>query len=800
MDTERICPSCRKLLAPDAPMGLCPECLVRAGFPTASGTEAGVPGGFTPPATQEVGRLFPQLEVLELIGRGGMGAVYKAWQKQLKRFVALKILPPGIGNEAAFAVRFTREAQALAQLNHPGIVTIYEFGQVQDDAAPSSESGRSRLYFFLMELVDGVSLRQLMKNGRVAPREALAIVPQICDALQYAHDQGIVHRDIKPENILLDRRGRVKVADFGLAKIVGTECGRLGRSGAPNTDNPDRLGARVTDDVAAPGTGALRDLTDAGKVMGTPRYMSPEQISAPGEVDHRADIYALGVVFYQMLTGELPEKNIEPPSKKVQVDVRLDEVVLRALEKEPALRYQQASIFKTQLETIAQSDRPAGGQQSSGMPSRVVPWLRTGRVVWVGIAAALVLMAGYFFLAKPLSLPETNSGRVQPSPSPSQTNSAQGRPPPSPSELARAATSQLIQVGLAKPTEPWVWNELEHRSLSSNEVAQIMTGLTDWLRREHPAGFQRPLSWVSGFLTRENDRGLITDEQRLPFLVALHGDLRLEPMLARMREGDRNLELKAECRNSWHQSFLGLEILVSTPSVSVDGQPVAQEDVTFSGLKRAKGDVRVSLPSLAPGKHTVKMEIQSALVASQNLSGLFPIKTPAEWPPAKQRWTRTAEVELVVYPRDAVIVSQTEEPALDPNLNGALRVNSVSIRTTGDGSTAVLRIIPSAGLPVAVSFDVQLRAGNQTAACTPFWLSATGGSHPVFTSELTAQLPKLPPDIREVEITLTPNPKHVEKIASIDRIWGGKIVFQHVPVIRQDLGESFIRPLGSPGG
>ena len=160
--------------------------------------------------------LFPQLEILELIGQGGMGAVYKARQKELDRIVALKILPPGIG-DAAFAERFAREAKALARLNHPGIVTIYEFGR------------SNGLFFFLMEFVDGATLRQVLHGGRISSREALAIVPAICDALQYAHDQGIVHRDIKPENILLDRRGRTKVADFGLAKLMqsGGEASNL---------------------------------------------------------------------------------------------------------------------------------------------------------------------------------------------------------------------------------------------------------------------------------------------------------------------------------------------------------------------------------------------------------------------------------------------------------------------------------------------------------------------------------------------------------------------------------------------
>jgi hypothetical protein len=204
------------------------------------------------------------------------------------------------------------------------------------------------LFYFLMEFVDGVNLRQLLSGGRVSAREALAIVPQICDALQFAHDQGIVHRDIKPENILLDRRGRVKVADFGLAKIIES------RDDATNFSATEKIS---------------ENLTDAGKTMGTPNYMSPEQITAPGEVDHRADIYALGVVFYQMLTGELPTGKFLPPSKKVVIDVRLDEVVLRALEKNPELRYQQAGALKTQVENIAvtQSIKPSSGEKSKNM-------------------------------------------------------------------------------------------------------------------------------------------------------------------------------------------------------------------------------------------------------------------------------------------------------------------------------------------------------------------------------------------------------------------------------------------------
>jgi hypothetical protein len=307
-----------------APQGLCPKCLLKRGLDTQSAAGVGGPpvaGGFVPPTPAELASSFPELEILEYVGRGGMGMVYKARQKRLDRLVALKILLPQIACDPAFADRFQREAKALAMLSHPQIVTVYDFGQ-KASPLPPRDGQAGTLYFFLMEFVDGLTLRQLLDSRRIAPPEALTIVPQICEALQYAHDKGVVHRDIKPENILMDRNGQVKIADFGLAKLVDHD--------------PQDF-----------------SITGTGQVLGTPSYMAPEQIERPQEVDHRADIYSLGVVFYQMLTGELPLGRFAPPSKKVQVDVRLDEVVLRTLEKEPQLRYQQASEVKSEVQTIA---------------------------------------------------------------------------------------------------------------------------------------------------------------------------------------------------------------------------------------------------------------------------------------------------------------------------------------------------------------------------------------------------------------------------------------------------------------
>ena len=309
-DAKR-CPKCGLPIPDEAPQGLCPKrVLLQASIPTEGGK------GQPAPSRDEVAAAFPQLEILELIGQGGMGFVFKARQPKLERLVALKILPQALAADAAFAERFSREGRLLARLSHPNIVAIYDFGQA------------GGYFYLLMEYVDGVNLRQAMRAGRFTPAQALVVVPKICEALQFAHNEGILHRDIKPENILVDVRGRVKIADFGIAKLVGD----------------------TQPEAALTGTSAR---------LGTPHYMAPEQLEKPGTVDHRADIYSLGMVFYEMLTGELPLGRFQPPSHKVEMDVRLDEVVLHALEKEPSRRFQHASQVRTAVETIARGEPPA---------------------------------------------------------------------------------------------------------------------------------------------------------------------------------------------------------------------------------------------------------------------------------------------------------------------------------------------------------------------------------------------------------------------------------------------------------
>lgn len=339
-----ICPQCGAEM-PGATEGLCPRCLMAQVMrPTQDGGEDSAPIPPIPP--EELAPHFPQLEILECLGRGGMGVVYKARQKSLNRFVALKLLAPERADDPQFAVRFEKEAHALAALNHPHIVGVYDFGQA------------GGFYFLLMEFVDGLNLRQLLQTKRLTPKEALSIVPPVCDALQCAHDHGIVHRDIKPENLLMDKAGVVKIADFGIAKMY--------RSHLAPRDEPcvdaDATTERTKD---APRSGESPQLISRSEMatMGTPDYAAPEQHDGTA-TDHRADIYSLGVVLYEMLTGERPQQDIVAPSKRVQVDVRIDEIVMRALEKAPELRFATAAEFRTQVEAAVSTTSSASTDAS----------------------------------------------------------------------------------------------------------------------------------------------------------------------------------------------------------------------------------------------------------------------------------------------------------------------------------------------------------------------------------------------------------------------------------------------------
>ena len=238
--------------------------------------------------------------------------------------MAIKVLRPDFQTDDDFQARFLREARTLAKLRHPYIVTVYDLGRLDE------------LYYLVMEFVEGTSLRQRLVEHSISERDTLDFVPQIAEALQHAHETGVVHRDVKPENVLIDSRGRVRLVDFGLATLFGPQAAR-----SPDDD----------------------------RVAGTLGYMAPEQFTMPEAVDHRADIYSTGVVFYEMLAGCLPKADRVPPSRKAASDPRLDPIVMRALERERERRYQEARLLHSEI-TAA---RPHAGIRRSASSSTLPP-------------------------------------------------------------------------------------------------------------------------------------------------------------------------------------------------------------------------------------------------------------------------------------------------------------------------------------------------------------------------------------------------------------------------------------------
>ena len=341
---------------------------------------------WAPPTPEELAALLPQYRIEALLGRGGMGAVYRGVQADLERPVAIKLLPADLAADPQFIARFRREARTLARLQHPGIVAVFDSGQTT----------AGHLYF-VMEYVDGIDLQRVLAKGGVEPGQALTLIAQICDALHYAHTQGVIHRDIKPANILLTKDGRAKVADFGLAR-------------------PAR------DPAAAP-------LTGTNVILGTADYMAPEQ--RRGQADERTDIYALGVMLYELLTGQRPHGVFDPPSRKVQIDVRLDSVVLKALQEEPERRYQQASEMKTDVDRIRTTPPPSASKSPQAAPvsSRKIS------LPVAAVALALVAVVGIVVWK--------NRGHRGPTTTPPAVANAMSVAPPSPTVEPRSTTAKV---------------------------------------------------------------------------------------------------------------------------------------------------------------------------------------------------------------------------------------------------------------------------------------------------------------------------------------------------------------------
>jgi serine/threonine protein kinase len=290
-------------------------------------------GPWVLPTAEELHAILPQYEIVKMLGRGGMGAVYMGRQTALDRPVAIKILSAQLEeSDMGFTERFKNEAKAMAKLNHPGIVAVYDFGE-----APGG------LLYIVMEYVDGTDVAKMIaKSGRLHTEHAMAITAHVCDALAYAHERGIIHRDIKPANIMVDYDGSVKIADFGLAKVNAG--------------------------------GQTLGLTQSGMAMGTLHFMAPEALMLGSSVDHRADIYAVGVMLYQMLTGKLPQGMFKMPSLLVAgLDPRYDGIIAKGIMEDREARYQSAREMRSDLDGIMTQPVVKADPEVAQIPQAVLP-------------------------------------------------------------------------------------------------------------------------------------------------------------------------------------------------------------------------------------------------------------------------------------------------------------------------------------------------------------------------------------------------------------------------------------------
>ena len=527
----------------------------------------------------ELQTALPKYIVTELIGCGGIGAVYRGRQEALDRDVAVKILPPDLSDPSR-AERFRTEALAMARLNHPGIVSVFDFGQTADG-----------LLYLVMEFVEGGDVLRLLKEngGKLRLVNALAVTAHVCDALHYAHERGVLHRDIKPANIMLTMEGALKVADFGLAKLTQQD-----------------------------GNG----LTQSGMGIGTLSYMAPESLILGAGVDRRADVYAVGVMLYQMLTGRLPRGIFKPPSELVPgLDTRLDDIVHKALQEDREQRFATTAemrramddiltrpvIAKEAPHTVAQTMQLEASVEEPPTPPAKQPfpiWLAVLTVVVLGGLAWLE-----FFHKRTATEPAASTGGVAPGEDIfSQQPVANPNTPTSPPPKPIAEPKAVVAVTKTPVTPP----SSSTNSFGMSNVAPPpeLAGIIAKFRDEHEKTVRQPFvngitalraSYLSALQAREQS-ALQQNNSRLQSLLQdevrrLNAGRQLPPA----DEAGLDAEL-ADLRTTWHREADKLQ----------DTRELAESDLQT----RLQEELRKLAETLAP---TRKAEANQVSIIANSL-------------------------------------------------------------------------------------------------------------------------------------------------------------------------------------
>jgi serine/threonine protein kinase/formylglycine-generating enzyme required for sulfatase activity len=418
-----------------------------------------------PPEPEDLAPELPQYEILGLLGRGGMGAVYRARQRSLNREVAIKVLPPTIEDaDMHYAERFIAEAQSKGRLEHPNIIAVYDAGQTPGG-----------LLYFVMQYVQGTDVSQMIRlAGKLPPEHAYAITAQVCEALAYAHRNGLIHRDIKPANIMVDTQGRVKIADFGLAKLITEDSG----------------------------------YTHSNMAVCKTDFVAPEALIPGVPLDGRADLYAVGVMLYQMLTGTIPRAAFKPASVMVPgLDVRFDQIVFKAMQVNREERHRSAAELRQHLDSLLMPTVPALGLEryssapipkTPPAPPKALQKSKTPLFIGIDAAAALVVGAAVIF----------SGGRAAGAPAavhiptpPVPTQTALGETSSLPPELATldATFSKLKAERVTAPFEA--------------DVAKLNAGYLGGIGKK--IAEDKAAGHLDGILALEAEQKLITDKQPL---------------------------------------------------------------------------------------------------------------------------------------------------------------------------------------------------------------------------------------------------------------------------------------------